>query len=103
MRTNGLGPPDHCPHCGHGPLIHEMGCPLHDDGEGRPEMVSGEMERRSWTEEAVKAVNLRPEATPAPPTTETAAWRAGYVAGYVDRCAREFADRTKGRTVPSER
>lgn len=40
-------------------------------------------ERDRWTEEALEALKLQPEANPTCPTTETAAWRAGYVAGWL--------------------
>jgi hypothetical protein len=64
-------------------------------------LISGEFERRFWTEEAVEALSHRPEAVPAPMTTETAAWRAGYVAGWVDLRAKLAGEASS--VVPSER
>ena len=41
--------------------------------------------RDVWTAEALEALKSRPEASmDAAVTTETAAWRAGFVAGYVE-------------------
>lgn len=59
-------------------------------------------DRKSWTEEALEALTRQPEAHPSIMTTETAAWRAGFVAGWIARRAKESGE-APGRVVPSER
>jgi len=40
-------------------------------------------QHKEWTEEALEALRNCPEANPSLLTTETAAWRSGFVAGYL--------------------
>ena len=42
-----------------------------------------EEQRILWTEEALELLRSTPEANPSLATTETAAWRAGFVRGYL--------------------
>lgn len=66
-------------------------------------------ERDRWTEEALEALKLRLEANPDCPTTETAAWRAGYIAGWIESHERlslrwSFMDNKQSKPPePSER
>ncbi len=100
----GLAPPDHCPSCGHGPTIHELGCPKHPDNVRALErmMTITSEDRKAWTEEALEVLTHQPEAAHELETTETAAWKAGFVAGWIARRAKE-AGEASGRVVPSER
>jgi hypothetical protein len=59
-------------------------------------------DRKAWTEEALESLTHQPEAQHALQTTETAAWRAGFVAGWIAR-AKKAAEGSTGRVVPSER
>ena len=59
-------------------------------------------ERKAWTEEALESLTHQPEAQHSLETTETAAWRAGFVAGWVALRAK-IAEHRPGRVVPSER
>lgn len=43
-------------------------------------MILAQQDR--WTKEAIAMLKDHPEANPALPSTETEAWRSGYVAGY---------------------
>jgi len=103
--SGGLAPPTHCPRCGHGPTIHELGCPNHPDNvrleRGGNTMITTD-DRKAWTEEALESLTHQPEAQHELQTTETAAWRAGFVAGWIARRAKE-AGEAPGRVVPSER
>ncbi len=40
-------------------------------------------QRDRLTDEALEILKEKPEANPDLPSTETAAWRAGFVAGYI--------------------
>ncbi len=45
--------------------------------------MAAKEERDRWTEEALEVLKQHPEANPDVPSTETAAWRAGFVAGWI--------------------
>lgn len=63
-------------------------------------------DRKVWTEEALESLTNQPEAQHSLETTETAAWRAGFVAGWIARRAKAAetgACQGLGGVVHSER